>query len=331
MEAALTAAPVVRTLRADEGALWDDFVQASPQGTPFALSAYLDAFAVRHEVMVVEGKDGIEAGVVLARGALGLATNPLFFKHLGVLYAPFAGKPIKQRSRQRRAAAVLIPRLRLVHGFDYGFSPGFDDWVPFHWAGFAQETRYTYRIAATRHGPWLDEADVRVRNDLRRAERSGLEFVDQASIETLLSMVAGTYRRQGAPVPFNASRLGLAVERLVAEGIAETAAVADASGRIAAAALMVQDRRAVFLTMTGYADAAPAGATTLLIAGLIDRTLARDRVFDFEGSMIAPIEAFYRGFGGELTPYFRIWRPGPLHSIKRVAYRVAGRVLGYAR
>ena len=30
----------------------------------------------------------------------------------------------------------------------------------------------------------------------------------------------------------------------------------------------------------------------------------KSKVFDFEGSMIPQIEKYFRGFGGELTPYF---------------------------
>ena len=36
------------------------------------------------------------------------------------------------------------------------------------------------------------------------------------------------------------------------------------------------------------------------------------KTFDFEGSSIPPIERFFRGFGGQLTPYFSIhkaWLP----------------------
>jgi hypothetical protein len=42
---------------------------------------------------------------------------------------------------------------------------------------------------------------------------------------------------------------------------------------------------------------------------------ARDlglQTFDFEGSAIPPVEAYFRGFGGKLTPYFRVnkaWLP----------------------
>ena len=35
---------------------------------------------------------------------------------------------------------------------------------------------------------------------------------------------------------------------------------------------------------------------------------ARITLFDFEGSMLKPIESFYLKFGGELTPYMKIWK-----------------------
>jgi hypothetical protein len=31
-------------------------------------------------------------------------------------------------------------------------------------------------------------------------------------------------------------------------------------------------------------------------------------VFDFEGSMLKPVEHFFRGFGGGQTPYLQVWK-----------------------
>jgi hypothetical protein len=321
----------VRTLARSDRPAWDAHVRASPQGTPFSLSSYLDAFAADYSVLVAESDGAIEAGLVLARGALGLRTNPLFVKHLGVLYAPFAGKPVSRASRERRAAAALVSALRRHASFDYTDSPDFVDWLPFHWAGFAQETRYTYRIAPEQTATWREAADSRTRNDLRRAERAGLFPLDTMPTSAMVDLAAGTYRRRGARPPFNATRLAAAVDRLRAADMAEIVALADASGAPVAAALLVTDARAAFLTITGYADAAPPGATALTIAHAIERAHARGLVFDFEGSMIAPIESFYRGFGGTLTPYFRIWRRGPLNAVKHAGYGAARRLLGYAR
>ena len=33
-------------------------------------------------------------------------------------------------------------------------------------------------------------------------------------------------------------------------------------------------------------------------------------IFDFEGSMLPGVEAFFRGFNGELKPYFTVWKYG---------------------
>jgi hypothetical protein len=35
--------------------------------------------------------------------------------------------------------------------------------------------------------------------------------------------------------------------------------------------------------------------------------------------MIKPVESFYRGFGGMLTPYFNIWKNNLLNTAKRYA------------
>jgi hypothetical protein len=35
------------------------------------------------------------------------------------------------------------------------------------------------------------------------------------------------------------------------------------------------------------------------------------RVFDFEGSMVKPVEHFFRGFGGRQTQYFCIHKAAP--------------------
>lgn len=321
----------VRILNEDEAALWDRFVEESPQGTPFAVSSCLDAFSVRRAIFVAEGTTGIEAGIVLARGLGGLGSNPLFIKHLGVLYAPFAGKPTSQVSRQRRAATALMPALRSMRGFDYSFSPGFVDWLPFHWSGYAQETRYSYRIAAGRAGDWREHADSRLRNDLQRATRAGLSFECEVPLADLIELAARTYRRQGAAPPFREAKLEAALRHVIAAGFGSTACIRSPDGKVMAVALTLQDRRAAFLTITGYADDAKPGATSLLIAGLIERALAEGVDFDFEGSMIQPIEAYYRGFGGALTPYFRIWRPGVLHSAKKLTLGWARHVLGYSR
>jgi hypothetical protein len=76
--------------------------------------------------------------------------------------------------------------------------------------------------------------------------------------------------------------------------------------------------------MSGYDDGNKhhgAGALALWHAIQHAKSLNLKR-FDFEGSMIKPIEKYFRGFGGELAPYFRISRANfGLEVILKIKYR----------
>jgi hypothetical protein len=51
------------------------------------------------------------------------------------------------------------------------------------------------------------------------------------------------------------------------------------------------------------------------------------RVFDFEGSMLEPIEHFVRAFGGRQTPYFSVSKAG-VRARSVLAMRSARRAVG---
>lgn len=320
-----------RELSSTEHDRWDAFVAGSAEGSVFQSTAYLRARGAQFSIVVHEHGQEILAGAVLARDTLGGATTPLFVKHLGVAFAPFAGSRVARQSARRRALTALLPAFAGIATFDYTFAPAFDDWLPFFWAGYQQRTQYTYRIVHTAAGTWRSEADHRVRNDEKRARRGGIGIAPAASAAALCGLVHATYRRQRARTPLGAARLGAFLAALDAAGCLTVLEARDGVGQVVAAAGLVHDARTTYLLLSGYADAAPPGATTLLVGAAIDHAHAHGRDFDFEGSMIRPIEAFYRGFGGALTPYFRIWRPSVANHARQWATRVAKRWLNYAR
>jgi hypothetical protein len=327
----MAAALTVRRINPDEHPAWDRFVAESPQGSVFGLSAYLDAFEVRRDIIVAKEGERIAAGMVLARNRLGLATNPLFVKHLGILFAPSAGSRHSRRERERHLAASLALAVRGIASFDYSFSPGFDDWLPLRWQGFRQETRYTYRLGPERGGAWRKSAQGRLRNDLLAAERIGVVAEAGGTVAELVDAVRATYRRRETRLPVDSGLLAARLEQLRSTGMLTIFLARARNGTVASAAALVADQKVAFLLLSGFHEGAPRGATALVVAHAIDVTLAEGRIFDFEGSMIRRIERFYRAFGGELVPYFRIWRPSVINGIVHLAGATLRRGLGYAR
>ena len=49
--------------------------------------------------------------------------------------------------------------------------------------------------------------------------------------------------------------------------------------------------------------------------------------FDFEGSMIQPVEQFFRKFGGKLTPYYTVSWTKPSAKLLQAARSIIGKGL----
>ena len=96
-----------------------------------------------------------------------------------------------------------------------------------------------------------------------------------------------------------------------ARGARRILGAVDADGRTHAALYVVWDERTLYPLISARDPELQAfGANTLLYWEAIRLAAEVSRVFDFEGSMIEPIEHFFRAFGGRQTPYFWISKIG---------------------
>ena len=81
-----------------------------------------------------------------------------------------------------------------------------------------------------------------------------------------------------------------------------------------AGAFVIHDARTAYYLLGGYhSESKHHGAGTLALFDAIRHARGLGlKTFDFEGSMIPAIERYFRGFGGKLTPYYRVnkaWLP----------------------
>jgi hypothetical protein len=123
--------------------------------------------------------------------------------------------------------------------------------------------------------------------------------------------VLGTFARQGKRLDKNA------VDEILfgyADEGNSYAFTAHCEGRAIAACFVVHDQRTAYYLMGGYDERAghhAAGPAAMFAAIRHAREMGLE-TFDFEGSVIPPIERYFRGFGGRLTPYLtvnRAWLP----------------------
>jgi hypothetical protein len=205
----------------------------------------------------------------------------------------------------------LIKSLPRYDHFQQNWHYSQTNWLPFFWAGFGQTTRYTYRL--------LDLSDEEqlwrglgsnIRSDVRKATRRfALKVRTDLRADALVQLMAHTFKRQGREVPYSRAlvkRLDDACQKRNARRIfiAE-----DELGRAHAGVYIVWDEKAAYYLMGGGDPLLrSSGGTSLCMWEAIKFSSTVSRTFDFEGSMLEPVERFFRAFGAQLTPFFTVSR-----------------------
>ncbi|MCW2950672.1 MAG: putative methicillin resistance protein [Thermoleophilia bacterium] len=318
-----------------ERAAYDAFLATARTRTVFAESWWLD--------LVTGSADGWLPNVVTDSEGRARAAWPLVVRReraglvgIGAGYTPLLGPQLPQGDGGADGASLDVTLLDELAAklCDYAHvesacAPEFGYWTPLSWHGFEQTTRTTWRIPAGR-----DEQQLRAalrterRRNLASAEAAGL-VAEPAGVDELMTACAATFLRQGADVPRADLLRRIATESL-ARGRAQVLAVRSADGALASAGLFVHDDRFTWNLANGHVDLEGAkGAPTLLQWSAILAAQARGTGFDFEGSMIRPIERFVRGFGGEPHAYSVVRRSSPewarMVARKRAVKRLLGR------
>jgi hypothetical protein len=181
--------------------------------------------------------------------------------------------------------------------------------LPFYWAGYRLELRYTYRLEGLRSPEALwDGLRGNIRREIRKA-RTQLEIRDDLGLDRFYAVWTKTFARQGLQPPASMALLERLDTACAQRNARAMLFAQDAAQRVHAVIYVVWDRHAAFHLLGGAdPELRTSGASSMLMWEAIMRARAVTDVFDFEGSMLQPVERFFRAFGSRQTPYLRVSR-----------------------
>ena len=226
---------------------------------------------------------------------------------LGPSEPTYSGKYTSRLARQKDIYCGLVSALPRYDLFRQSFHPGVTNWLPFYWLGFAQTTRYTYRLDLTQT---LDElwagTQNNIRTDIRKAERV-LSLREESDPDFFMSVVVKTFDRQNMRLPYDVSIIRRLFERGPCYSRMRVLSAVDSLGEVHGVSLFLGDENCVYYLMGG-ADPLlrNSGCQSLMLWDGIKWASTFSRFFDFEGSMIEGVERFVRGFGAQQQPYFQL-------------------------
>lgn len=254
--------------------------------------------------------DGALPYVIKRRLGMRLLTQPALTPRLGPWLRHFKGKQSGRHAYEKDMLSALIEALPSYSIYRQGWNYDQVNWLPFYWSGYRQTVRYSYLLTElhAENVTW-DALQQNIRGDIRKAERNSIHVEEAASIDELIRLNRLTFQRQGRGLPYEESFVKRVAAECLQRGQGRVFLARDPEGRAHAACFLVWDqRRAYYLIGGGDPELRNSGATSLCVWRAIRFASTVAEEFDFEGSMIEPIERFFRAFGGQQRMYFQVTR-----------------------
>jgi hypothetical protein len=233
---------------------------------------------------------------------------------------PEGQKDLTRIAYEKKVVSALIDQMPQFDELNLTFYPTFTNWLPFYWKGFKQTTRYTYKIFKGQStGALREQVKDSVRRELAKAERSLQLFVSD-DVKPLFDFKVRSFREQKRAFYLTYPFVKRCFDWCVRQGKGQILYARDEQGNVHAGIVLVWDNNCIYYLFGASApEYKNSGALTFLLWKGIEMAQVQHKDFDFEGSMLEPVEQFFRNFGATQLPYFQILKcNAPLLKLKSI-------------
>jgi hypothetical protein len=239
---------------------------------------------------------------------LKLIAMPMLTLGIGPVITYFPGQKYANiLSHEQQVIDELHKQLPPFDLFDLYFLPIYKNQMAFHWKGFIQKTRYTYRINDLSNlDKVFEEFNSSIRSQIRKAEKEIL-ITESDDIELFYKINSLTFNRQNKKIPYSLSYVKQIDQACKQNDCRKILFAKDNEGNIHAAVYIVWDNQSAYYLMGGSDETfKSSGAYSLLLWSAIKTSAGLTKQFNFCGSMLPTVERFFRSFGGEQIPYLHL-------------------------
>jgi lipid II:glycine glycyltransferase (peptidoglycan interpeptide bridge formation enzyme) len=300
-------------LTKDNKAAWEKLCQSDSNIPIFMQSFWMDTVCNTWTVHTVHDFKNEMVGAIVfhykRKFGLSLILNPNMTPYHGLwIKEKFYFKEKNKITVGKEISNLLISSLPKTTYTNLRLSSSIIDTQIFKWKGFDTKVRYTYLIKNTtnKEESWAN-FDQKTRNSIIKASND-LICSEYTDINQHFDIVQGTFHKVKENLIVDVETFTKMYENLHPLSKSFLFCVKDKSDKIHASLLLIRDSKTAYLTSHGFVHNAHRGATSLLIWKAIEYACENQINLDFEGSDLPKIEPFYRGFGGEITPYYQVVR-----------------------
>jgi hypothetical protein len=310
-----TGSLVVRELGEHEGTEWDRFVAASPQGTIFSETIWLQAIGSPFRIF------GCYKGVDLVGGTVVVEDEKAEITRGIVPLTPYQGILFRDHSRTKRPTrhslemritGALLDELEqryrdilLINHYT------FHDLRPFYFRTYGTENEYDVHVRYTHivdlrdlQSTWA-AMDDNTHWEIRKAEKGGITVCLSNDFECFTAIHQHTFERQGVDHDIPSEWLTRIYELLHREGRCQIYLAFNPEGKATSGLFVVWDNKRAYFLLGGSEPAfRNNGSASLALWTAFQSISKRVPEFDLEGCNSPRRGSFKAGFGGQLRHYF---------------------------
>lgn len=228
--------------------------------------------------------------------------------------------------RKKVYQAILdYVKLNKINNISIVFPSSEIDMQEFIWKKFNVSPKYTYELDLNKTEDELFQSmSTERRKNINKAQENGIIAKLVTNKEEVKQLIVGNFSKRN--VNFN---------RLILDKILNASSDRHCLSIVAynnedcaiAISFCVFDKTKAYYLFGGYDETKKheGGGTLAMWEAIKIMKAKKVQIFDLEGSMIKPIEKYFRGFGGKLTPYFEVRKTSKLLKIglqiKNIIYK----------
>lgn len=214
----------------------------------------------------------------------------------------------QKASQERTVLKNLIAQLPKTAFFSQAYPPNFQNWLPFHWAGFDTTPRMTHLLTDLQNteGVFKNFKD-NVRKKIKKTTPLiRVEKTDEVNVVyTIYEQIMAT---KGRRMSYSQAFLQHLHTKIVENQAGQLYTASDTEGSLHAALYIIWDKTTAYYWLGGSAIVhRNSGALTVLLWEIMQDVAKRGiQNLDFTGSDMENLESFFSAFNAEKKTYFKV-------------------------
>lgn len=206
---------------------------------------------------------------------------------------------------QEKIAKELIQQLPKVFYYNVALHPSQQTLAPWEKLGFYKKIRYTHVITKNQIEQIKEQFTPTTKAHIRSAEKK-LSVITNDDATALYENIESSFQKYG-----NNNRTSLSsIQKIMnCQSVSPTLYHAvDESDKVQASVLTVEDNHTVYHLLSGRKTEAFRGAVALIVQKALSDAMLKNKNYDFEGSSIAGIATFFKGFGSKQLTFWQFYK-----------------------